>query len=97
MFCIFWDNVNVLTEVDRYLANPFQYHNSDTFELFLIALGNSYVCNTMFYHCSEKDTWTTNITNPGKHCTKTLYFAMTDKDHVDLILNTEYQRVESER
>ena len=94
MFCIFWDNVNVLTEVDRYLANPFQYHNSDTFELFLIALGNSYVCNTMFYHCSEKDTWTTNITNPGKHYTKTLYFAMTDKHHIELILNTGGQTVE---
>ena len=27
----------------------------------------------------------------------TLYFAMTDKDHVDLVLNTDEQRVESER
>ena len=48
----------------------------------------------MFYHCSEKDTWTTNITNPGKHYTKMLYFAMTDKHHIDLILNTGGQTVE---
>ena len=78
------------------MANRLQYHNSDNLELFLIALGNSHVCNTLFYHCLEKDTWTTNITNPGKHYAKTLYFALTDKDHVDLILNTDDQRVESE-
>ena len=91
------DEVNVLTEVDRYLANPLQYHNSDTFELFLIDLGNSYVYNAIVYRCTEKDTWTTNINNAEKHYTITLYFAMTDTDYVDLVLNTDDQRVESER
>ena len=41
--------------------------------------------------------WATTINNSEKHYAKTLYFAMTDKDHVDLVLNTEDQRVESER
>ena len=91
------DKVNLLTELDRFFANPSQYYNSDTVDLFLIALGNSYVCNTMVYRCTEKDTWTNNISNPEKHYTKTLYFAMTDKDHVHLVLNTDDQRVESER
>ena len=79
------------------MANLLQYYNSDTVDLFLIALGNSYACNTIVYRCTEKDTWTTNISNPEKHYTKTLYFAMTDKDHVDLVLNTDDQRVESDR
>ena len=91
------DKVNVLTELDRFLANLLQYYNSDTVDLFLIALENSYACNTIVYRCTEKDTWTTNISNPEKHYTKTLYFAMTDKDHVDLVLNTDDQRVESDR
>ena len=76
----FSDKVNALTELDRSLANPLQYYNSDTVDLFLIALGNNYACNTIVYRCAEKDIWTTNINNPEKHYTKTLYFAMTDKD-----------------
>ena len=68
------DKVNVLTELDRFLANPSQYYNSDTVDLFLIALGNSYACNTIVYRC------TTNINNREKHYTKTLYFATTDRD-----------------
>ena len=83
------DKVNVLTELDKSLANPLQYYNSDTVDLFLIALGNSYACNTIVYRCTEKDTCPTNISNPEKHYTKTLYFAATDKDHVDLVLNTD--------
>ena len=66
-------------------------------EIFLIALGNSYAGNTIVYRCTEKDTWRANINNPEKHYTKTLYFTMTDKDHVDLILNTDDRGVESER
>ena len=81
---------------DIYLANPLQYYNSDTVDVFLIALANSYTCNTIVYRCTEKDTWTTNISNPEKHYTKTLYFAMSDKDHVDLVLTTDDQRVESD-
>ena len=79
------------------MAHPLQYYNSDTVDLLLIALGNSYACKTIVYRCTEKDTWTTNINNAEKHYSKTLYFVMTDKDHVDLILNTDDRRVESER
>ena len=79
------------------MANPLQYYNSDTVDLFLIALGNSYACNTIVYRCTEKDTWTTNNNNPERHYTKNLYFAMTDEDHVHLVLNTDDQRVESAR
>ena len=56
------DKVNVLTELDRFLAILLQYYNSDTVDLFLIVLGDSYTCNTIVYRCMEKDTWTTNIT-----------------------------------
>ena len=58
------DKINVLTEIDRFLANPLQYCNFDTVDLCLIALGNSYACNTIVYRCTEKNTWTTNINNP---------------------------------
>ena len=91
------DKVNVLTELDRFFANSLQCYNSDTVNLFLIALGNSYASNTIVYRCTEKDTFTTNINDPEKHYTKTLHFAMTDTDHVDFVLNTDDQRVESER
>ena len=72
------DKVNVLTEFDRFLANPLQYYNSDTVDLLLIALGNSYACNTIVYRCTEKDTFTSTINNPDKHYTKALYFPMTN-------------------
>ena len=91
------DKVNVLAELDIFSANPLQYYNSDIVDLFLFSLGNSYVGNTIVYRCMEKDTWTTNINNSEKYYTKTLYLAITDKDHIDLILNTDDQRVESER
>ena len=58
---------------------------------------DSYACNAIFYRCTEKDTRTTNNNNPEKNYTKTLYFAMTDKDHIDFVLNTDDQRVESGR
>ena len=90
------NKVNVLTELDRFLGNSLQYYNSDILDLFLIVQGNSYACNTIVYRCTKKDTWTANINNPEKHYTKTLYFAMTNKDHVNLVLNTDDQRVESE-
>ena len=35
------DKVNILTELDRFLANSLQYCNCDTVDLFLIALGNT--------------------------------------------------------
>ena len=75
------DKVNVLIELDRFLANPLQCYNSDTIDLFLIALGDSFICNTIVYCCTEKDTWTTNINNPEKHYTKTLYCAIDHFDH----------------
>ena len=43
------DKVNVLTELDRFLANPLQYYNSDTTDLFLIALGDSYASNAIVH------------------------------------------------
>ena len=49
------DRVNVLIELDRFLANPLQYYNSDTADLFLTALGKSYACNTIVYRCTGKD------------------------------------------
>ena len=90
------DKVNVQTELNRFLANPLQYYNSDTVDLFLIVLGDSCTCNSIVYHCTEKDTSTNNINNSEKQ-TKTLYFPMTDKEHVDLVLNTDDQRAERER
>ena len=86
------DKVNILTEFDGFLANMLQYCNSHTVDPFLIALRNSSVWNTIVYRCTEKDTWMTNINNPEKHYTKTLYFAMTDKDHVDLVLKRAESR-----
>ena len=63
----------------------------------VIALGNSYTCNTIVYSCTEKDIRATNINKTEKRYPKKLYFAKTDKDHLDLVLNTSEERVESER
>ena len=63
----------------------------------VIALGSSYTCNTIVYSCTEKDIWATNINKTEKRYPKKLYFAKTDKDHLDLVLNTSEEREESER
>ena len=59
----------------------------DTFDLFLIALGNSYTCKTIIYHCDGERTWTTDISDRNKDYSKTLYFAKTNLSQLVLVLN----------
>ena len=80
-------DVNILTELDLFLTNPLKHYNMDTVDLFLIALGNSYTCKTIIYHCDSERTWTTDICDPNKDYNKTLYFAKTNLSHLDLVLN----------
>ena len=82
------DGVNVLVELDKFLADPLKYYNTDTVDLFLIALGNLFACKTIVFRVTEKNEWTTNISNPDKIYDKTLYFGMTGVDHIDLVLDT---------
>ena len=39
------DYVNVLVELVKFLSDPLRYYNSDTFDFFLIALGEVYDAN----------------------------------------------------
>ena len=36
------NEVDILIELDNFLKNPLKYYNSDTVDLFLMALGNAY-------------------------------------------------------
>ena len=80
-------DVNILTELDLFLTNPLKYYNAETVDLFLIALGNSYTCKTIIYHCDGERTWTADVSDPKKDYNKTLHFAKTNLSHLDLVLN----------
>ena len=80
-------DVNILTELDLFLTNPLKHYNADTADLLLIALGNSYTCKTIIYHCDGERTWTTYMPDENKDYNKTLYFAKTNLSHLDLVLN----------
>ena len=46
------DEVNILTELDNFLKDPLKYYNSDTADLFLMALSNAYQCGIVVYNCT---------------------------------------------
>ena len=75
-------DVNILTELDLFLTNPLKYYNAETVDLFLIALGNSYTCKTIIYHCDGERTWTTDMSDPKKKITKKPYILQKQICHI---------------
>ena len=78
------DDINILTELHLFLTNPLKYYNADTVSLLLVALGNSYTCKTIIYHCKGESKQTTNMSDSTKGYNKILYLAKTNLPHLDL-------------
>ena len=83
-------DVNVfLSELDSFLKIPLKYNNKDTVDLFLIALGNAYNCRTIIYECTSTHLWKTDLSKDSGNYEKTLYFAKTDLNHLDVVIPAE--------
>ena len=83
------DEVNILTEFDNSLKNPLKYCNSDTVDLFLMALSNAYQCRIVIYNCTETNTWTNDLRNNKAQYEKFLHFAKTELSHLDLVVDSK--------
>ena len=68
---------------------PLRCYNKDTDGLFLIALGNAYNCHTIIYECTRTHLWTTDLSEDNGKCEKTLYFAKTDLNHLEVVIPAE--------
>ena len=82
-------DVNVLSELDSFLKTPLTYYNKDTVDLFLIALGNAYNCRTIIYECTRTHLWKIDLSKDSGNYEKTLYFAKTDLNHLDVVIPAE--------
>lgn len=78
--------VNVLVELEKFLSDPLKYNNSDTYDLFLIALGKAYYVNIVAYESNSKKCWIKDYTNKRRRSKFRLYFAKTLSEHIDPIL-----------
>ena len=81
------NEVDILIELDNFLKNPLKYYNSDTVDLFLMALGNAYQCRIIVYKCTETNKWTNDLRNNKTQYEKVLYFAKTELSHLDLVVD----------
>ena len=90
----FTKDVNVLSELDSFLKIPLKYYN--TVDLFAIALGNAYNCRTIIYECTRTRLWTTDLSKDSGNYEKTLYFAKTDLNHLDVVIPAEPTETESD-
>ena len=81
------NNINVLCELDMFLKDPLKYYKCETVDLFIHALGNAYDCRVIIFRANQTNSWTTDLNVEGKQYDKVLYFAMTDLNHMDLVIN----------
>ena len=81
------NEVDISTELDNFLKNPLKYYNSDTVDLFLMALGNACQYRIVVFECTETNTWTNDLRNNKTQYEKVLYFAKTELSHLDLVVD----------
>ena len=62
------------------------YYNSNTADLFLVALGNAYKANIMVFQSNEQKCWICDINNNEHSFSSRLHFARTLSPHVDPIV-----------
>ena len=55
----------------------------------MIALGNAYNCRTIIYECATTHLWTTDLSKDNGNYEKTLYFAKTGCNHLDVVIPVE--------
>ena len=90
------NNINVLCELDMFLKDPLKYYKCETVDLFIHALGNAYDCRVIIFRANQTNSWTTDLSVEGKQYDRVLYFAMTDLNHMDLVINCDSKHYEEE-
>ena len=59
------------------------YYNADTTDLFLFALGNSFVINIVIFKLNERECWAENVMKTDGCNRETVYFVKTLSQHID--------------
>ena len=90
------NNINVLCELDMFLKDPLKYYKCETVDLFIHALGNAYNCRVIIFRANQTNSWTTDLSVEGKQYDRIRYFAMTDLNHMDLVINCDSKHYEEE-
>ena len=75
----------LLQELENFLENPLQFYNSDTGDIFLMALGNAYNVNVVILQSNETKCWTTNLGDRTDYDCN-IYFARSLSLHFDPII-----------
>ena len=78
-----------LLELESFLKTPLKYYNKGTVDLFLMTLGNAYNCRIIIYECTRTHLCSTDLSKVNGHYEKTLYFAKTNLNHLDVVIQAE--------
>ena len=55
----------------------------------MTCFGNAYNCHAIIYECTRTHLWTTDLSKDIGNYEKTLYFAKTDLNHLDVVIPAE--------
>ena len=74
-----------LQQLEEFSQDPLKNYNTDTGDIFLMALGNHYNVNVVIMQSNEEKCWTTDLADKRKY-TCTLHFARSLSLHFDPIV-----------
>lgn len=81
-------DVNILSELEKFLESPLNYYNTNSTDLFLAALGNAFQVNVIVLQADENLCWLCDLSNNANTFTTTLHFARSLSPHIDPIVPT---------
>ena len=55
----------------------------------MTCFGNAYNCHAIIYECTRTHLWTTDLSKDIGNYEKTLYFAKTDLNHLNVVIPAE--------
>lgn len=79
-------SVDIVDELDRIFQNPLANYDSDTTDLFLAALSDTFEVNVVVFQSNAEECWILNLSNTESPFTETLHFARTLSLHVDPVI-----------
>ena len=86
MFSMSSKDIDILTELDKFLESPLTCYNESTSDLFLAALGSAYKVNIIIFHSDEKRCWICDLSENTNSYSTTLYFSRTLSPHIDPVV-----------
>ena len=86
MFSMSSKDIDILTELDKFLESPLTCYNESTSDLFLAALGSAYKVNIIIFQSDEKRCWICDLSENTNSYSTTLYFSRTLSPHIDPVV-----------